>query len=158
MTLDEAIEFIVAKTELLAAHASDPQQREFMQKWLRSYDQMWSHPRLSMQQLRSLDGELLERFLKGSTWPGTEATIRLKLFARFKTSRLRKSDKAVAKRVLKRGHIVDLEEYYQVKEFVSCVDNLEVIGEENYGILDSLLENYDGPGEEMAEQEPLAFY
>jgi hypothetical protein len=30
MTLDEAIEFIVAKTELLAAHAGDPQPREFM--------------------------------------------------------------------------------------------------------------------------------
>lgn len=156
MTLDDAIEFIVAKTELLAEHTPDPQQREFLQKWLKNYDQMWSHPRLSMQQLRSLDGEMLEGFLEHSTSPGAETEVRRKLFARFKTSRLRKSDASAAKRALKCGRIADLEEWYQVKEFVSCVDNIDVIGEENYGILDSLLENYDGPSEEIPEPEPLA--
>ncbi|MGH8017615.1 MAG: hypothetical protein ACREIA_04890, partial [Opitutaceae bacterium] len=51
------------------------------------------------------------------------------------------------RRVLERGRIKDLEEYYQIKEFVSCVDNIEVAGEDDYAILDSLLESYDGPDE-----------
>src|SRR5262249_29695034 len=142
VTLDDAIEFILAKTELLAEHALAPEHRMVLQKYLQTYDEMWQHPRLSLQQLRDLDGEMLERVLNHSTSPGAEKEIRQKLFARFKTSRLRKSDQAAAKRVLKRGHIADLEEYHQVKEFVSCVDNIEVVGEENYGILDSLLESY----------------
>lgn len=156
MTLDEAIEFIVAKTELLAASASSAQHREFLQKLLKSYDEMWRHPRLSLEQLRSMDGQMLERLLNLETDAAAQEEIRKKLFARFKTSRLRKSDRAVAKRVLKRGRIADLEEFYQVREFVACVDNIAMVGEENYGLLDSMLESYDGPGEEMSEPTPLA--
>ena len=63
VTLDDAIEFIVAKTELLA------EEREQLKKWLNGYDEMWQHPRLSLQQLRSIDGEMLERF---KTTPAAE--------------------------------------------------------------------------------------
>jgi hypothetical protein len=155
MTLDDAIEFIVAKTELLAENAIGPEAREQISKIAKGFDRLWSDPRLSVQQLKSLDAEMLELWMDYSIAPAAEAEIRRKLAARFKTSRLRASEKTVVRRVLKRGSIADLEEYYQVKEFVSCVDNSEVIGEENYGILDSLLDAYDGPGEETPDPEPL---
>lgn len=148
MTLDEAIEFIAAKLQLVANYADSPESKASALKALAGLDRLCAHPRLSLQQLRSLDGEMIERWMLHSLITNGETEIRQKLVARFKTSRLRAADKAVARRVLKRGEIADLEEYYQVKEFVSCVDNIEVVGEENYGILDSLLETFDAPDDD----------
>jgi hypothetical protein len=152
----KAIEFIAAKLQLVADYADNPDSKAQALKALAGLDRLCAHPRLSIQQLRSLDGEMIERWMIHSLTPNGETAIRQKLVARFKTSRLRATDKAVARRVLKRGKIADLEEYYQVKEFVSCVDNIEVVGEENYGILDSLLETFDAPDEDLAEAEPAA--
>ncbi len=157
MTLDEAIEFIAAKLQLVADYADSPESKAHALKALAGLERLCAHPRLSLQQLRSLDGEMIERWMFNSLTPNGETEIRQKLVARFKTSRLRATDKAVARRVLKRGEIADLEEYYQVKEFVSCVDNIEVVGEENYGILDSLLETFDAPDEDdLAATDPAA--
>lgn len=157
MTLDEAIEFIAAKLQLVADYADSPESKAHALKALAGLERLCAHPRLSLQQLRSLDGEMIERWMFNSLTPNGETEIRQKLVARFKTSRLRATDKAVARRVLKRGEIADLEVYYQVKEFVSCVDNIEVVGEENYGILDSLLETFDAPDEDdLAATDPSA--
>lgn len=109
MTLDEAIEFIFAKVDLLAKHVTRPEEREGVLQIKKLMDGLLGHPRLSLQQLRSLDGEMLERWLEYSTSSADEAEIRRQLVARFKTSRIRASDKTVVRRVLKRGAIADLE-------------------------------------------------
>ncbi|MEO6567490.1 MAG: hypothetical protein ABIO94_01905, partial [Opitutaceae bacterium] len=160
MNLDQAIEFVVAKFELLIEHTAEPQAREQIRRMTSGLDALWSSPRLSMRQLRQMDGEMLEMFVQMGLSPQAETLVREQLVARFKTSRLRAPDAKVARRVLSRGEIANIEEYRQVKEYVSCVDHSEDIGEENYGILASLVDSYDGPDEEDededAEPTPIA--
>jgi hypothetical protein len=149
MRLDanRAVEFLRFKLKLIAENTPSVEAERNAEQTIELFEEFVAYQDLTLAQLRDLDRALAEMPLKHAILGADQADLRRELVERFGVSRLGVSDKATVRKVLKRGRIDDLEEYHQVKEFVSCVDNVEVVGEEAYEALDGLLESYDGPGE-----------
>ncbi len=145
MSIDEAIEFIEVKAALLVEHMMIPQERALIQQYIQRFERMWSEPKLSFRMLQMIDVDLLEKNLNEGTSAASEAEIRRSLYARFKRTCLRKPTAGRAKRVLKRGHFFDVEEYFQVRECLDDPGCVNEIAEEDASKLRALLARHSEP-------------
>lgn len=126
------------KAELVAENTYSQQSEDFVRKlFTRFVDHAARFPRMPESALRDMDREL-ERIMTHHVLKADHPEVRNPLVREFGTSRLTVSTKAIMKRVLQRGSIETEEEYYQIQEIVTCVDNIDRIGEETYAKLDRM--------------------
>jgi hypothetical protein len=155
MKLDDAIEFLVAKCELIAELADAESVREHARQMRLALDAACRDPRLSMAALRSIDREGLERALDGPGAATVAQAIRSRLVKRFGVSRLGPTDRAVMRRVLTRGEVANSEEYYQLKDLVEMGPEEAGLTAEKFEELEIIVESFVDPGEAPAEAEPI---
>lgn len=148
---------------------------EFMAKFIgkvfsKALDLATRFPRMPDSHLREIDRSL-EKMMDHSMLPFEIANVRDPLIKEFGISRLTISPKAIMKRVLKRGTIQTEEEYYQIQELVTFVDNIDELGQEIYWKLEKIAgefrpkDNYapiarkfamtEGPAEEETPRWPM---
>lgn len=150
MTYDEAVEFLRAKFELIAENAYTEEREAAVRDFARLMESSFTDPRNQMESLLSLDRSLEAMLLKAYVLGVDIPDLRAQLTKRFGTSRLSVTGRTVARRVLKRGEIKDTEEYHGVREFLACVDNIKVVGDENYAILDSIADAFQPPDDDSS--------
>lgn len=155
MSLDDALELLAAKLEVMAELADREEVLAPVRVFQQVLDGCCHNPRLSMAQLRCFDREGPELVMKWNMTPASRATIRARLVARFGVSRISSPDRAVIQRVLKRGEVADIEEYYQLQDVVAMGPESAGISEEKFSRIDSMVEAFDGPEESLVEPEPI---
>jgi hypothetical protein len=141
------IAFLRRKVELLGQISSSDPKEGFIQKLFGKFlEHAERFPRMPERSLQSLDREL-ERMTTHGMPELDFPEIRKILVAEFGASRLTASPKTVMNRVLKRGRIETEEEYYEIKEIVTHVDNIERLGRGVYARLDKLAEEFSPKAE-----------
>lgn len=126
------------KVELVAENTYSEEMELFIGKAFgKMVDLAARFPRMPDSALRDIDREL-ENLMTDSVLREDHAEVRDPLIKEFGISRLTVSPKTIVKRVLKRGSIQSEEEYYQIQEVVTCVDNIDRLGEEIYWKLERI--------------------
>ncbi len=112
------------------------------------------YPRMPERAFKEMDLEL-EQMMSCYVPRGDHGKLRDALIKEFGCSRLTASSKAIMNRVLKRGSIQTEEEYYEIQEIVTNVDNMDRLGQATYARLDMLAGGFRPP-EERAPPRPKA--
>jgi hypothetical protein len=126
------------KAELLAENTYSQGSEDFARKlFTKILDHAVRFPRMPETALNELDREM-ERMMSHFVLKDDYSEVRDPLIAEFGTSRITVSTKAIMRRVLKRGSVATEDEYYQIQEIVTNVDNIDRLGPDTYARLDQL--------------------
>ncbi len=155
MNLESAVEFIRAKMALMSENSYQEEMEKTIDTIRRQFERRFDLAGYNLTELRRWDVEMLEGLFKGAVLDTDWGDIHKQLINKFGVSRLGPTGRKVTQQVLKRGRILDLDEYYHVKEFVSNVDNIDKIGEANYSALDQILSAFAPPTSAGEEEPPV---
>ena len=140
-----AIALLKAKAKLIAALYKDPgRKKPFVGNWDIKFE-YFERDTPTIEQLRMVDAPLETRLRR--EFPKKEKAIRAKLNAKFGRSTVGEPMEVVAKRVLKRGRVLN-EEEAQTIEPIADVDigyAIELLGQKDSNRLTGLWQQYAAP-------------
>ena len=140
-----AIALLKAKVKLIAAQYKDPDRKKpFVGNWVIKFE-YFERDTPTIEQLRMVDQPLETRLRR--EFPKKEKAIRAKLNAKFGRSTVGEPMEVVAKRVLKRGRVLNDEDAETIEPIADVqIDyGIELLGEKNANRLTGLWQKFAAP-------------